>query len=51
MMHAQSCGGHFEDRFDRDSLTLVLDGAIDLSEWVKVHELVERKPTLRVQVA
>src|ERR671913_1108574 len=46
-----SCDADFEDRLDRDAIALVLDGAIDVVKWIETDVSIERKPSLRVQVA
>src|SRR5919106_5255097 len=46
-----SCDADFEDRLERDAIALVLDGAIDVVERIEADVPIERKPSLRVQVA
>src|SRR5919106_4707232 len=46
-----SCDADFENRLYGAATALVLDGAIDVVERIEADVTIERKPSLRVQVA
>jgi hypothetical protein len=51
LLKRSSCGADFENRLYRAAIALILDGAIDVVEWMEADVPIERKPSLRVQVA